>query len=152
VLGGAGEREIAAAYDAHPDGHALQCRAKCLAARPDPAAKESTWDSVMTDPSLSSYGLWALAEGFWQPEQADLTAPYVARFFADMPAASRLRGDLALDALVRFLYPRYAATRETLVMADGLLAREDIPLPLRRRVADLTDDLRRVVAVRRSDS
>jgi len=152
VLGGIGDREITVAYDASPDGHGLQSSAKCRAARPDPAAKKSTWDSIMTDTSLSSYGLWALAEGFWQPEQVDLTAPYVARFFADMPAAARLRGDLALDTLVRFLYPRYAATRETLVMAEGLLAREDIPLPLRRRVADLTDDLRRVVAVRRPTS
>ena len=33
-------------------------------------------------------------------------------------------------------------------LADGLLALSDLPTPLRRRVADLTDDLRRVVQVR----
>ena len=43
---------------------------------------------------------------------------------------------------------RYAAAPETLCLADDLLANADAGLPLRRRVADFADDLRRVVAVR----
>jgi aminopeptidase N len=89
-----------------------------------------------------------MAEGFWQPEQAELTAAFVPRFFAEMPAAARLRGDLVLDVLVRFLYPRYAASPATLRLAEDLLRRADVELPLRRRVADFTDDLARVVAAR----
>ena len=150
VLGELGDAEITSAYEADPSTHAMQFSAKCRAARPDPAAKERAWESITTDGSLSSYRLWALAEGFWQPEQLDLTAPYVPRFFAEMPVAAKLRGDLVLDLLVRFLYPRYAATPETLGLAEGLLGSNDIPVPLRRRVADLTDDLRRVVAARGS--
>jgi aminopeptidase N len=55
---------------------------------------------------------------------------------------------MALDQLIRFLFPRYAATEETLAHADKLLARLDIPTVLRRKVADAADDLRRVVAAR----
>ncbi|KFZ81418.1 aminopeptidase N [Amycolatopsis sp. MJM2582] len=148
VLGALSEDEIAAAHAADPGTRGEQFAAKCRAARPDPAAKEAAWEAIVGDTEMSSYGLWALAEGFWQPEQAELTAGYVPRFFAEMPAAARSRGDLVLDVLVRFLYPRYAASAETLRLADELLARPDVELPLRRRVADFTGDLRRAVAAR----
>jgi aminopeptidase N len=148
VLGGFGADEIDAAYRADPSTQGAQFAAKCRAARPDPAAKSAAWEAIVGDPDLSSYGLWALAEGFWQPEQAEHTAGYVPRFFAEMPVAAKLRGDLVLDVLVRFLFPRYAAEPETLRLADELLAHADAGLPLRRRVADFTGDLRRVVAAR----
>ncbi|MFC3455192.1 aminopeptidase N [Amycolatopsis speibonae] len=148
VLGGLTEDEITAAHRADPSTRGAQFAAKCRAARPDPAAKSAAWDAIVGDTSVSSYGLWAMAEGFWQPEQAELTDGYVARFFAEMPAAAKLRGDLVLDVLVRFLYPRYAASPETLRLAGELLARSDVELPLRRRVADFTGDLRRAVAAR----
>ena len=146
VLGGLTEHEIAAAYRADPSTLGEQFAAKCRAALPDPAVKSTAWDAIVGDPDVSNYRLWALAEGFWQPEQAELTAGFVPRFFAEMPAAAKLRGDLVLDILVRFLYPRYAASPQTLRLAEELLERADVGLPLRRRVADFTDDLRRVVA------
>lgn len=148
VLGELTMADITAAYDADPNAHSEQFAAKCEAARPDPAAKSAAWDAMLTDTTLSNYRLWALAEGFWQPEQADLTAPYVERFFAEMPVAAKPRGDLVLDLLIRHLYPRHAASAQTLRWADELLDRPDITLPLRRRVADFTDDLRRVVRAR----
>ncbi|MFL6136663.1 MAG: aminopeptidase N [Frankiaceae bacterium] len=148
ALGALTEAEIDDALLADPSPQGEQSAAKCRAARPDPAAKASAWKAITADTGLSNYGLWALAEGFWQPEQLELTAPYVERFFAEMPEAATLRGDYVLDVLVRFLYPRYAGTPETLRHAEKMLARDDVPLPLRRRVIDFTDDLRRVVAAR----
>ncbi|WP_066948129.1 aminopeptidase N [Streptomyces lushanensis] len=139
---------IAAALEAAPGAAAEQFAAKCRAALPDPAAKESAWTAMTSGTDLSNYELWSLAEGFWQPEQTELTAPYVDRFFTDMPGAARLRGDLVLDLLLRFLYPRYAATPGTLRSAERMLALDGLPVTLRRRAADYTDDLRRVVAVR----
>jgi aminopeptidase N len=148
VLGEVGEDEIESAYQNEPSAQAEQLAVKARAARPDPEAKRDAWEAIMRDPTLSNYQLWSLAEGFWQPEQAELTAPYVERFFAEMPDAAKLRGDLALDVLLRFFYPRYAASEQTLELAAALVAREDISLPLQRRVADGTDDLRRVVNAR----
>ncbi len=151
VLGGLTEDEIAAAYRADQSTVGAQFAAKCRAARPDPAAKNAAWQAITGAADLSSYELWALAEGFWQPEQAALTEEYVSRFFDTMPAAAKLRGDLVLDVLIRFLYPRYAATRATVGLGDELADRGDLALPLRRRVADFTDDLRRVVTARAAD-
>jgi aminopeptidase N len=148
VLGEVGEDEIETAYQNEPSAQAEQLAVKARASRPDPGAKRDAWEAIMRDPTLSNYQLWSLAEGFWQPEQAELTAPYVERLFAEMPDAAKLRGDLALDVLLRFFYPRYAASEQTLELAAALVARDDISLPLRRRVADGTDDLRRVVQAR----
>lgn len=152
VLGGVDEAEIDAAYAADPSAQGGQFAAKCRAARPEPAAKQAAWQAIARDTELSSYDIWALAEGFWQPEQAELTGPYVQRFFEEMPASATLRGDLVLDVLVRFLYPRYAAQPETVQLAEELLSRESLPLPLRRRVAEFTDDLRRVIHARQVSS
>lgn len=148
VLGELSEAEIDAAYTAEPSAQAEAFATRCRAARPDREAKEAAWTAMMTDTSLSSYRLFALAEGFWQPEQAELTEPYVERFFAEMPGAARLRGDMVLDLLLRSLYPRYAATQATLSLAERMLARDDVPPTLLRRAADYTDDLRRVVEAR----
>jgi aminopeptidase N len=146
VLGALADYDISAAFEADPG--AQQFEAKCRAARPDAASKQSTWDRIMTDSELSSYRRWALAEGFWQPEQVELTDPYVERFFTEAPDATLRHGDMVVDWLVRFLYPRYSASHATLAYAEILLALFDVSLPLRRRVEDFTDDLSRVVAVR----
>jgi aminopeptidase N len=148
ILGDLTDAEIAAAVAADPAARGEQYAARCRSARPDPAAKAAAWDVITTEADLSSYHLLALGDGFWQPEQTELTAPYVERFFTDMPQAARLRGDMALDLLVRLLYPHHAATPETLHHAEKLLARDDISVPLRRKVADASDDLSRVIAVR----
>jgi aminopeptidase N len=148
VLGDLTEAEIGVALAADPTARGEQYATRCRSARPDPAAKAAAWNAITTEPDLSSYQLLALGDGFWQPEQTALTAPYVDRFFAEMPSAARLRGDMALDLLVRFLYPHHAATSHTLHHAEKLLARDDISVPLRRKVADATDDLSRVVALR----
>ncbi|MER7783312.1 aminopeptidase N [Streptomyces albidoflavus] len=148
VLGGLDEAAVDEALAAGPGGTATQFAARCRAALPDPAAKRKAWQAMLGDTGLSHYELWALAEGFWQPEQTALTEPYVERFFTELPAAARDRGDLVLDLLLRFLYPRYAAVPGTLAAAERMLAQEELPVTLRRRVPDHTDDLRRVVEAR----
>jgi aminopeptidase N len=150
VLGELDEAEIQAAYQTDPSTAGEVFAAKARAARPDPAAKSAAWDAMTSDTTLSNYQIWALAEGFWQPEQLELTEPYVQRFFAAMPAAAQLRGDYVLAELIRFLYPRYAASPDTVEYAAALVDRGDVSLPLRRKVADFTDDLRRVIRARES--
>ncbi|MEO6503352.1 MAG: aminopeptidase N [Jatrophihabitantaceae bacterium] len=150
VLGEVNEAEIQAGFDKDPSTAGEVFAAKARAARPDPAAKSAAWEAMTSDTTLSSYQIWALAEGFWQPEQLELTEPYVQRFFTAMPQVAKLRGDLVLSELIRFLYPRYAATADTVEFATTLMERADISLPLRRRVADFTDDLKRVIQARES--
>ena len=65
-----------------------------------------------------------------------------------MPKVATVHSDKVLDTLVLWLFPRYAASPRTLEHAEKFLAREDLPPALRRRTADQTDDLRRVVRTR----
>ncbi|WP_229402425.1 aminopeptidase N [Micromonospora okii] len=148
VLGAAGEGEIAAEAAADPSATGVERAARCRAALPDPAAKAAAWQVVVADTGLSNRLLEAAARGFWQPEQAELTEPYVERYFAEMPAAARLRTPWVAEQIAADAFPRYAVAQRTRELAAALLARDDVPPGVRRRVTDADDDLRRALVAR----
>jgi aminopeptidase N len=148
VFGAAGEPEIAAEAAADRSATGAERAACCRAALPDAAAKATAWEIVTSNTELSNRLVESTAEGFWQPEQAELTAPYVARFFADMPAAARLRTPWVADQVTALAFPRFAVTQPTREAAAALLARDDLTPGLRRKVVDLDDDLRRALVAR----
>ncbi len=148
VLGAAGEPEIAAEAAADPSATGAERAARCRAALPDPAAKRAAWEIVVSNTELSNRLVEATAAGFWQPEQTELTADYVARYFADMPAAARRRTPWVADQVAADAYPRYAVAQPTRELAAALLARDDLTPGLRRVVTDADDDLRRALVAR----
>ncbi|SCG64103.1 aminopeptidase N [Micromonospora halophytica] len=148
VLGAAGEPEIAAEAAADRSAVGAERAACCRAALPDVDAKRAAWEIVTRSTELSNRLVEATAEGFWQPEQAELTAPYVPRYFADMPAAARLRTAWVADGITRLAFPRFAVAQPTRELAAALLARDDLTPGLRRWVTDLDDDLRRALVAR----
>ncbi|WP_410811401.1 aminopeptidase N [Micromonospora sp. 067-2] len=148
VLGAAGEAEIAIEAAADNSSTGAERAARCRAALPDPAAKQAAWESIVRDTELSNRLVEATAEGFWQPEQAELTAAYVQRYFADMPAAARGRTPWTADRVAALAFPRYAVAQPTREAAAALLARDDLTAGLRRVVTDADDDLRRALVAR----
>ncbi|MER7335605.1 MULTISPECIES: aminopeptidase N [unclassified Micromonospora] len=148
VLGAAGEAEIAAEAAADRSATGAERAACCRAALPDGEAKRVAWEIVVRNTELSNRLVEATAEGFWQPEQAELTAPYVERYFADMPAAAKLRTPWVADDVTVRAFPRYAVAQPTRELAAALLARDDLTPGLRRWVTDLDDDLRRALVAR----
>ncbi|MEU7756287.1 aminopeptidase N [Micromonospora sp. NPDC049101] len=148
VLGAAGEAEIAVEAAADNSSTGAERAARCRAALPDPAAKQAAWEIIVRDTELSNRLLEATAEGFWQPEQAELTAAYVERYFTDMPAAARRRTPWTADRVAKLAFPRYAVAQPTREAAAALLARDDLTPGLRRVVTDADDDLRRALVAR----
>ncbi|MEV2238913.1 aminopeptidase N [Micromonospora sp. NPDC049891] len=148
VLGAAGAAEIAAEVAADPSATGAERAARCRAALPDPAAKQAAWEIIVSNTELSNRLVEATAEGFWQPEQAELTNPYVASYFADMPAAARLRTPWVADEVAKLAFPRHAVSQPTREAAAALLARDDLTPGLRRVVTDADDDLRRALVAR----
>ncbi|MDG4756518.1 aminopeptidase N [Micromonospora sp. WMMD710] len=148
VLGAAGEAEIAAEAAADVSSTGAERAARCRAALPDPAAKQAAWDIIVRDTELSNRLLEATAEGFWQPEQAELTAAYVERYFTDMPAAVDRRTAWTADRVAKLAFPHYAVAQPTREAAAALLARDDLTPGLRRVVTDADDDLRRALVAR----
>ncbi|MET7671950.1 aminopeptidase N [Micromonospora luteifusca] len=148
VLGAAGEAEIAIEAAADNSSTGAERAALCRAALPDPAAKQAAWEIIVRDTGLSNRLLEATAEGFWQPEQAELTAAYVERYFAEMPAASRRRTPWTADRVAKLAFPHYAVAQPTREAAAALLAGDDLTPGLRRVVTDADDDLRRALVAR----
>jgi aminopeptidase N len=148
VLGAAGAAEIDAELAADRSATGEERAAYCRSALPDPAAKARAWQVVVADTTASNRIVAAYADGFWHPEQAELTGAYVGRYFADMPAAARARTPWTAEVVAARAFPRYAVDPRTRRSAAALLARDDLTPGLRRVVTDADDDLRRALAGR----
>ena len=120
--------------------HAARARAR----RPDPAAKEAAWRLLVEPSSLGAYELYATGDGFWDAGQDELTAPYVARYFAEIGATAAFREGWALGQVATQAFPRTAATPAAVAQADAALG-TDLAAQVRRAVTDGTDRLRRAV-------
>jgi aminopeptidase N len=100
------------------------------------------------DEALSIRLVAAIAAGFWQPEQADLTAGYVSRYFTDLPANAARTWSMGASQVAAHAYPRYAVQPATVAYAEAMLGRDDLDPTLRRVAGDATDELRRALAAR----
>lgn len=151
VLGAVDEAAVAAELERDPSATGQEGAARCRAALPDEEAKAKAWDAMFaTDDStdLSNYLFIATAQGFWQPEQADLVRSYVPRYYKDAVTLAARRGPAIADATGRHAFPGYAVDAEALRLGEECL-RDGDPVPaLRRRLADQLDDLARALRVR----
>jgi aminopeptidase N len=141
-----GERAVVEEeYDRDRTASGRVHRARALASLPQPAAKEAAFDRLLRPSDLSAYELYATAEGFFLPEQGELTEPFVRRFFAGMNATARFRTGWSLGEIVLRAFPASANTRVTLELAQEVLATTDLDPRVRRPVTEATDNLRRAV-------
>jgi aminopeptidase N len=148
ALGAIEQPGIAAELERDNSAEGAVHAARCRAARPDHEAKRQTWAAIAGDGDLSNYELYAMCEGFWQPEQGQLCAPYVPRYFTDLPATADFRSGWVVQESSRLVYPAYAVEPVTLELAEAALARDDLAPGVRRSIVDATDDLRRALASR----
>jgi aminopeptidase N len=148
ALGEATEQEIDDELARDPSATGCQGAARCGAALPGADTKERAWERLFTDGALSNHLLIATAEGFWQPARPESTEGYLSRYFAEVPGAGK-RGPMVATALGQRLFPRHAATPETVAAAEDCLGRDLTPV-LHRAIADQLDDLRRAVRIRES--
>ncbi|ALV36322.1 aminopeptidase N [Streptomyces sp. CdTB01] len=148
VLGAVDEAEIATELDRDLSATGQEGAARCRAALPDEAGKAKAWEAMFGSDDLSNYLFIATAQGFWQPEQADLVGPYVARYYEDAVAVSARRGPAIADAAGRSAFPVHAVDAETLRLGEACLRDADLLPALRRKLVDQLDDLRRALRVR----
>ncbi|MEV5172915.1 aminopeptidase N [Streptomyces flaveolus] len=148
VLGAADEDTIAAELARDPSATGQEGAARCRAALPDPEAKRAAWEAMFAGDDLSNYLFTATAQGFWQPEQAELVREYVPRFYADAVAVAARRGPAIAVAAGRWCFPAHAVDAENLRLGEACLRDADITPALRRTLADRLDDLSRALKVR----
>ncbi len=150
VLGAVDETAIAAELDRDPSATGQEGAARCRAALPDPDAKARAWDALFGSDDLSNYLFTATARGFWQPEQADLVRPYVARYYKEAVALAARRGPAIAEAAGRWAFPAHAVDAEALKLGEKCLRKADPTPALRRRLADQLDDLARALRVQQA--
>jgi aminopeptidase N len=136
---------LAADRSASGEVHAARARA----GRPTVEAKSDAWRLLTAPTQAGAYELYATAEGFFLPEQAALVRPYVARYFTDIPATAGFRTGWALGRVTLLAYPVAVAGEADLIQAEQTLRRSDLPAPIRRALADGTDELRRALRARK---
>lgn len=148
VLGAVDEAVIAAELERDPSATGQEGAARCRAALPDADAKAAAWSRLFDSDDLSNYLFTATAQGFWQPEQADLVREYVPRFYPAATALGARRGPAMAEAAGRYAFPAYAIDAESLALGDHHLT-TDAQIPaLHRKLVDQLDDLRRALKVR----
>ncbi|WP_392841544.1 aminopeptidase N [Streptomyces sp. LN500] len=148
VLGATDETTIATELEHDPSATGQEGAARCRAALPTPEAKATAWHSLFNDDTLSNYLFSATAQGFWQPEQADLVHTYVPRYYPEATALAARRGPAIAEAAGRYAFPHYAIDTDNLHHGEQALNDPTLIPALRRKLTDQIDDLRRALAVR----
>ncbi|WP_180687498.1 aminopeptidase N [Streptomyces gossypiisoli] len=148
VLGATDDTAIAAELDRDPSATGQEGAARCRAALPDPRAKQTAWEAMFAHDELSNYLFTATAQGFWQPEQAELVREYVPRYYEDAVALAARRGPAMAEAAGRWAFPAHAVDTENLRLGEECLSDTEPTPALRRKLTDQLDDLARALRVR----
>ncbi|MEU0243608.1 aminopeptidase N [Streptomyces sp. NPDC006235] len=151
VLGATDEAAIAAELERDPSATGLEGATRCRAALPDPDAKARAWESMFGSDDLSNYLFTATAQGFWQPEQADLVRAYVPRYYTDAVALADRRGPAIAEAAGRWAFPADVVDPENLRLGEECLRQAEPTPALRRKLVDQLDDLARALRVRQGE-
>jgi aminopeptidase N len=123
----------------------------CAAALPTDEAKDWAWRRFRGEDDVPNHELEATGLGFWQSRQADLLAPYVDRFFAEIAGTVRVRQGWVLGEAARSFFPLTVLEQRAVDLAHGTLADPDLDLTLRRNLVDETDELEHRIAARDLD-
>ncbi|WP_432120290.1 aminopeptidase N [Streptomyces sp. S1] len=148
VLGAVDEPAIAAELERDPSATGREGAARCRAALPTPEAKAAAWSALFDSDDLSNYLFTATAQGFWQPEQADLVSAYVPRFYEAAVALADRRGPAMAEAAGRHAFPAHAVDADSLALGERHLADTPMIPALHRKLVDQLDDLRRALRIR----
>ena len=150
ALGAVDRTELDAQLAAAPSTSTRVEHTRARAALPDAGAKAFAWDRFTGATRVTSYEVVAAGGGLWRPGQQDLTAPYVERFAADLAAAGAAHTGWSLADAVLAFYPVTHVEEHTVTMAHAVIADDDLPGPVRRKVVDATDDLACRLALHRA--
>ncbi|CAM3827906.1 aminopeptidase N [Tsukamurella strandjordii] len=143
--------EIEAEVLRDPTAAGERAAATALAARPDGRVKEEAWEKVFGDDSISNTMTRAISAGIAAPGQAELLAPFTARYFAAIDEVWSRRSSEVAQTVVIGLYPSWDISDGAVAAADAWLAGEH-PSALRRLVLEGRDGVVRSLRARAFDA
>jgi aminopeptidase N len=125
--------------------------AAASAARPQAAVKDSAWQQVIEDDTLANITARSIIGGFAQPGQAELLAPFRAKYFGAISGVWERRSSEVAQTVVIGLYPSWDISQAGLDAADEFLADPEVPSPLRRLVVEGRAGVERALRARAFD-
>ncbi|MBF9127584.1 aminopeptidase N [Plantactinospora sp. S1510] len=150
--GAAGRAEIDAELSSDRTSSGEREAALAYALIPTAENKAAVWRALTGDEILPNWRHRALLQGFQHPAQVELTAPYVAPFFASTGQVWASRDSEPAQEFVMLAYPAYQVSEDTVRATDGWLAESGHPASLRRLVAEGRDGVLRALRARAKDS
>ena len=144
--------ELQAALDAEPTARSRVEHARARASLPDAEAKAWAWQLFSGEVVVPNYELEAAGLGMWRAGHEHLTAPYVDRYFAELPGTVDTFSGWLLADVAEAFFPITSLDDATLARATTLIDLDGLDLALRRKVVDMTDELAHRIAVRRAYS
>jgi len=150
AIGATDADELRAALDAEPTGESRVAHMRAAVSLPTAEAKALAWDVFTGRLDVPNYELEAAGLGMWRGGQEELTAPYVDRYFDELPYTVKVRSGWVLADATEFFFPVTSLTEETLGRARLLAGDETLDLSVRRRLGDAADDLARKLAIRKA--
>ena len=147
-LGATDPLELQAALDAEPTNESRVAHMRASVSLPTPEAKALAWDVFTGRLDVPNYELEAAGYGMWRGGQEALTAPYVDRYFDELPATVEVRSGWVLADATECFFPVTSLAQETLDRALHLAADPALDRSVRRRLGDAADDLARRLAIR----
>ncbi|WP_028478684.1 aminopeptidase N [Nocardia sp. CNY236] len=125
--------------------------AAAAAARPIAEVKDRAWRTVVGDDSVPNITARSIVGGFAPAGQGELLAPYLERYFADIPGVWERRSSEVAQTVVVGLYPSWAISEDAVAVADKFLA-ADHPPALRRLVSEGKAGIERALRARAFDT
>ena len=150
VLGAVDRESLDAHLEAEPTAVSRVEHTRAVASLPTPEAKAWAWERFSGVATAPNYELEAAGEGMWRAGQEELLAPYVERYFDELPGTAEVHSGWVLADVAEAFFPLSSLDETTVRRAHALLAREDLDSSLRRRVVDTTDELEHRLAVVRA--
>ena len=151
VLGEAGDDEIAAELARDRTATGEKRAATARAARPTAEAKAEAWAAAVERDDLSNHLEQATLAGFYEPEQLELTRPYVAHYFDALADIWARRGRESADTVTLMLFPDLYVEADTVERVDSYLAQGNPQPALRRALVEGRDGLARALRARERD-
>ncbi|MEU0870453.1 aminopeptidase N [Nocardia brasiliensis] len=125
--------------------------ATAATARPIAEVKAQAWRTVFEDDSVSNITTRAIVAGFAPVGQAELLAPYVEGYFAEVAQVWERRSSEVAQTVVVGLYPSWDVSADAVAAADKFLA-GDHPPALRRLVTEGKAGVERALRARAFDA
>jgi len=142
--GAAGPAEIDAELRRDSTDAGERRAATCQAAIPEPEVKEAAWQAIISG-TLPNAAFRATLNGFNDPDQADLLAPYATRYF---DVVGEIWENWSSDMAQWFTtnaYPLTQISEHTVSLTDAYLDRNDPPAGLRRLLLENRDSIQRAL-------